>query len=107
MRDHLYRILQLYRSNWAGPRPVDSIVAAFSAEITHQVCPGAVDFVICPFWPDPAKAAVGLRLVHGVISAFLLYPANVVSPTTINVVISTLLLHMTHELSQMVVDSTT
>jgi hypothetical protein len=82
-------------------------LAAFSAEMTHQFCPGAVDSVIFPFWPDSANASVGPGLIYGVISALLLYPANVVSPTPINVVISTLLLHMTNELSQTVIDSTT
>jgi hypothetical protein len=50
---------------------------------------------------------VGLRLVDRVISAFLFYPADVVSPTAKNVVIATLLLHVANELIRTVVDSTT
>ena len=40
-------------------------------------------------------------------SKILIYPADVISPTAINVVISTLVLHVTNKLSQTVVDSTT
>jgi len=58
-------------------------LAAFPAEIAHQVGPGAVDSVIYPFRFDPVNAPLGLRLIDGIISTFLLYPADVVSPPAI------------------------
>jgi hypothetical protein len=81
-------------------------LGAFSVEMTHRVSPIAVDSVIFSLRPDPANAAVSSGLIHGVISAFLLYPADVVGPTPINVVISTFLLYMTNELGQPPVDFT-